>query len=427
MKVIDLKRVFIAFILVILLFASIAKATDDEWTNDADNTVMTNLYDNVEITGSLKVGDFLKTGSNYFYPWAISGVLVPSSSFILSNETGDNLAAMYFLDSMILHCTHEPGTTGDDDIKLMITPDGIGTTTDFWLVGTGNTGIAPVASGGRIISDTDIRLTADGNLDFGVWQDASGTISSSGTAVTGTETFFLTELNPGDKIMISNSLNTAVVDTIASDTSMTITEALGEDLSDNTFKYDKRAIRVTAVGDVEMDVAGTVKADFFEGDVELPAISNSPVTWTSSFNNTNNTQYYDIPGSEITVTASDTVVVNINAVINAVDKKRPVSGSSCDSEDIQTDHARIICDLYTLSSEFIESRTYLLQNGDFRTEILPAGIHEFKMQTNTPGRYKCSSWPTEEYAHFKTTVTDSYYTITKLGNVQETIGTNIEF
>lgn len=71
--------------------------------------------------------------------------------------------------------------------------------------------------------------------DHGIRQIGTGTISSAGVAVTGTNTFFTRELQVGDTIVVSGQ--TATVATITSDTALTTSLAFAPALSSNAFAY----------------------------------------------------------------------------------------------------------------------------------------------------------------------------------------------
>lgn len=66
----------------------------------------------------------------------------------------------------------------------------------------------------------------------------TGTLASTGTAVTGTTTAFLTEVQIGDEITSDSETHRVVA--VASDTSLTVDEAWGSDLSGDSFTISKR-------------------------------------------------------------------------------------------------------------------------------------------------------------------------------------------
>ena len=88
-----------------------------------------------------------------------------------------------------------------------------------------------------------IKLYVDNNIAsvgtlvgaFAAKKTGTGTLDSSGSTVTGTGTLFTTELKAGDTILADGETRT--INSITSDTELTLTSAFTTDLSNDTFEY----------------------------------------------------------------------------------------------------------------------------------------------------------------------------------------------
>lgn len=95
----------------------------------------------------------------------------------------------------------------------------------------------------------------------GVWGSGTGTISSTGTAVTGSGTAFLTELKVGGTIRTTRVFNVEykVVTAVSDDTHATVAATFAPDLSGAAFVYSYPSVALKDSGEIQIQTTVTSK------------------------------------------------------------------------------------------------------------------------------------------------------------------------
>lgn len=114
----------------------------------------------------------------------------------------------------------------------------------FFIFSGKNFNVVEAASGSLNIGGTsgNVNIIAAPTFQGTAARSGTGTLSSSGTTVTGNGTSFTTQLSEGDRIVSSSQ--TRVVTAIASNTSLTTNTAFSPTLSGASFTYQKPIFRV---------------------------------------------------------------------------------------------------------------------------------------------------------------------------------------
>lgn len=148
-----------------------------------------------------------------------------------------------------------------------------------------------------------------------------GTISSTGSAVTGVGTNFTASLSVGDKIVANRQVRT--ISSITDATNLTVSSSFSSDLVAGTSYTRVGAILdsgYVGIGTVNptthLEVNGIVKATAFEGPMTSSSVSSGTGTATApayTFSNSTNTGFFSTSAGSIGISSAGTQTFNFNS------------------------------------------------------------------------------------------------------------------
>ncbi|MEK7627918.1 MAG: hypothetical protein AAB421_00660 [Patescibacteria group bacterium] len=186
----------------------------------------------------------------------ISQSIVPNGDATYDLGSATNRFRDLYLSTASLHLESTAGETGSaKQWKFGIDTDNgqqTGTSTGFFRIQEGSSDMFYINHGGQIgvgVKDPRARLHTKGNPFLSGF--SAGTISSSGTAVTGSGTGFLfgsNKINVGDQILSDGQIRT--VTSVVNNTSLVVDSAFSPALSAHTYQFQQPIARFdTSAGD----------------------------------------------------------------------------------------------------------------------------------------------------------------------------------
>jgi hypothetical protein len=173
---------------------------------------------------------------------------------------------------LVTAISSEKGIVTLQGYQTNFTPDLVGKILQFGVVLEQEAMIASVDSDDSLTLSKSFSLglgpTSYGfkSGDSGVVTVGHGTITPDGITVQGTGTQFITQLKAGDTLVIDrfvpdSKVHESKIDTVTTDTALTLTEAFSEDVTDSGYMYSIEAGRwITGAGTIsskDKDVTGT--------------------------------------------------------------------------------------------------------------------------------------------------------------------------